>query len=47
MQALLTLFGLIALLAGAALVVVGISPFVCLPVTVGGLFGIVAGCLED
>ena len=47
MQALLTLFGLIALLVAAALVVLGTNPFICLPVTVGGLFSVIAGCLED
>lgn len=47
MQSLLILFGFISLFVAVGLVVLGTSPFVCLPLTVGGLFGVIAGCLED
>ena len=47
MQALLILFGFISLFVAVGLVVLGTSPFVCLPLTVGGLFGVITGCLED
>lgn len=47
MQSLLILFGFISLFVAAALVVLGTNLLICLPVTAGGLFGVIVGCLED